>query len=427
MKIIKEEIHWLKLGLVRQPIKKIKYKLSNFIVKTIIDNGFLLYNTVTGCLLFFEDELDFRRAQNKLISDWFYVPEDNFDEILWVDFLRDKKRELLCNNTVQSYVIMTTMDCNARCFYCYEKGRKPTVMSLETANDICDFIIKSATNNKVNITWFGGEPLLNYRVIDFICKKLNQHNVHYISKMISNGLLFSDDLIDHAINIWNLKRVQITLDGTEEVYLKTKAYKKSQGDEFGRVIDNIQHLLQNDIPISIRLNQSLNNTMDLLNLADYIKEKFSIYRNLSVYNKLLFDEVLTPELQGAYFTLKHKLLEYGLLKIRMRETIRCTQCMADNNTSFVITPDGHLSKCEHFSDNNLIGTIYNPIVDTDMLKKYKQIYKPTELCRTCALYPSCIRLQICPSQLEECSDFQRTDLLEDLNYLISDYYIRHKS
>ena len=42
--------------------------------------------------------------------------------------------------------------------------------------------------------------------------------------MISNGYLFSEEIIDRAARLWELRNVQITLDGTEKVYNETKAY-----------------------------------------------------------------------------------------------------------------------------------------------------------------------------------------------------------
>lgn len=61
--------------------------------------------------------------------------------------LGDRKKK------TKSYTILTTTDCNARCFYCYELGRSRIPMSEQTAHEIADYI----SAPKVNIHWFGGE------------------------------------------------------------------------------------------------------------------------------------------------------------------------------------------------------------------------------------------------------------------------------
>ena len=52
MEVIRQEQIWFRDHLVRQPKQNIKYRLSHFVVKQVTDDGILLYNNVTGCLLY---------------------------------------------------------------------------------------------------------------------------------------------------------------------------------------------------------------------------------------------------------------------------------------------------------------------------------------------------------------------------------------
>ena len=422
MKNIRQENLWLRTGLIRQPITEQTYRLSTFVVKLQMEDGFLLYNTVTGCILFFENELDLINSKEILIKNWFYIPTTNFDEFLWVDFLRDKKREIVASKPTKSYIIMTTINCNARCFYCYEKGRKPITMSIKTAKELANFIIKKSPDCNIKLTWFGGEPLVNLKVIDFVCTELKNNGCIYFSHIISNGLLFTKEIIERSKTLWHLNMVQITIDGTEQKYLETKAYKNCIGDEFQRVIKNIELLLEESISVSVRLNQSLNNTQDLINLVSFLNDKFSKYKKFSVYNRLLFGEENSKINQEAYFLLKHKIIQLGLRKPKLKDTIQYSKCMADNANSFVITPDGHLGKCEHYSENNFIGSLKSEVYDCQMLDKFKETYESTPLCKTCSLYPSCVRLKMCPSEQNECSELIRADELDNIFYLMKEFY-----
>ena len=69
---------------------------------------------------------------------------------------------------------------------------------------------------------------------------------------------------------------------------------------------------------------------------------------------MLFEEKITDEVETAYFELKQKLIHLGLLKPKYGEAIKYAQCMADNDSSMVITPDGHIGKPESQSSHRLL-------------------------------------------------------------------------
>ena len=96
------------------------------------------------------------------------------------------------------YVIAVTTDCNARCPYCYEKGTDIIYMDRQCADKVINFIDRNYNGNIINITWFGGEPLLNIEIINYICEKLVENNIKFISSIITNGYLFNDKLVTMA-------------------------------------------------------------------------------------------------------------------------------------------------------------------------------------------------------------------------------------
>ncbi|MEI3172875.1 MAG: radical SAM protein [Lachnospiraceae bacterium] len=130
---------------------------------------------------------------------------------------------------ITSYTIFTTTDCNARCFYCYEMGRSRIPMSDETAHKAAAYIAAHCGGEKVHLHWFGGEPLFNKQVIDIICTDLAEKGIVYESMIISNGYLFDGATVEQAVSHWKLKNVQITLDGTEEIYNRSKAFIYKDG------------------------------------------------------------------------------------------------------------------------------------------------------------------------------------------------------
>ena len=424
MEVIRQEQIWFRDHLVRQPKQNIKYRLSHFVVKQVTDDGILLYNNVTGCLLFFKSEKDIKENFIFLVEYWFYLPVDSFNECDWVDFLRTKRIDDASHQGINSYVIMTTLDCNARCFYCYEKGTPRISMTEKNALVTSEYIQRHSTN-KVKLTWFGGEPLLNTVVMDLICQKLNDFGISYFSHIITNGLLFTRNIVNKAINVWKLKRVQITLDGTEQVYLRAKAYVNSQGSEFQIVLDNIEALLNSKIAVNIRLNQDAYNTEDLLELRAILHNRLGTNPYLTIYNHLLFnfEGDYTQEQIGCYYKLKNKLTVLEYIKgYKLPNGMTDHQCMADSSHSLVITPSGIIGKCEHFTEEKMIGSIFTEDIDSSVLKMWNERYDKQKECNLCPLYPTCIRIKMCPNQKKHCSDFYRKDRMESLNIAIKYCY-----
>ena len=192
------------------------YRLMTYVVQQPVADGVLLYNTLTCSLvLLTPDEAADITMQQELIDRWFLVPQAHDDQRLCRQVRQMAALLKPAAKAITSYTILTTTGCNARCFYCYEKGTKPVAMTAETADKVVRYIVKHRDDEKVKISWFGGEPLVNAKVIDQICTELREQGVPFRSTMTSNGYLFDADMVQRARDLWQLRSVQITLDGTE--------------------------------------------------------------------------------------------------------------------------------------------------------------------------------------------------------------------
>ena len=387
------------------------YRPMSFVVEQPVDEGLLLYHTMTKAMLLLSQE-EARLYKSRpaslpqLIEKWFLVPTAHDDRLLSrqvrdvIKLTREKKKG------ITGYTILTTTDCNARCFYCYEKGRPRRPMSKDTALRTAQYIIDHCEKQKVSISWFGGEPLFNKSVITTICNKLSEAGIDYSSSMISNGYLFDDNTIKEAVETWRLKSIQITLDGTEAVYNRSKAYIYKGGNAYQRVIANIHCLLDAGIRVSIRLNIDVHNADNLMELTDELHQEFGSNDKLTVYLHMLF------EMSDGSVAIKHeherkmmfekmkeieaKLVDYGLYEIKpLSEDIKISHCMADNGHSVVIEPSGNIGKCEHYSEDHYIGHIDSDDCDEAMVERFRECHNEIEACATCFDYPNCIRLKLC--------------------------------
>lgn len=387
-------------------------RLLHFCVSKPVDEGTLLFNVLTRELLLLTDE-EFAHAEENdyLRRHWFVVPRDTNDKQLadTVQWIRKTMQPAPKHTT--GYTILTTTDCNARCFYCYEMGRPRIPMSEETARKTAAFIRDNCGGKEVRIGWFGGEPLYNCAAIDTICDCLRTDGIPFRCSMISNGYLFDDAMIEKAATRWNLQKVQITLDGTEEVYNRCKAYIYKEGSAFRIVTDNIGRLLDRGIRVSIRMNMDFHNTEDLMALVEQLAERFG-GKGLTAYPHLIFDDKIPwdaryPEekwtrLYQSMHALEEKMIRLGLhpsKDYRLLSKLPDHSCMANDPTSLVITPRGDLGVCEHFTENELIGHLDSPERDAAVVESFRRRADLIPECATCFFYPQCLPLKKCPDRI----------------------------
>lgn len=420
------------------------YKKSIFNLYIPVEDGVLIYNTLTRSIGLC-DEKEYHTLMKNECDDEFITTLIKYGFIRSVEIDEMKVCDQICmvlkgyenSNYINSYTIFTTTKCNARCKYCYEIGCKQFDMTLSTAKQLVNFIISNNANNKdktIKLSWFGGEPLYNYKVIDYICKSVSENGFKVKSTMVSNGFLFSDELIETAKSLWNLTRVQITLDGTEEKYNKIKNYKDNKDDNpFVKVCNNIEKLLKNNIRVAIRLNATKDNIDDLYKLVDFIYQRFMNYKNFYVYTGIVsdysfIDKAWNSVERNNIITERNKLEDYiyslGLKNyIRTSKLFKTTQCMADNKSSVVVYPNGDLGKCEHFEKDDIIGNIFDGYLNSQKIKGWELRYNNKDMCQNCSYYPLCIRLVKCPAfKGLNCNKFESSYYLTNLKHsVVSEY------
>ena len=394
--------------------EQLRYRLMTFVMQIPVSEGMLLYHTLTKALvsLDFEETCKFQKdpfLMPELVQLWFAVPNTHDDFLLNSQVVKIAHLISPPKKGITGYTILTTTDCNARCFYCYEKGLPRVVMTKETAKKSARYIIRHSEGNPVSLRWFGGEPLYNKPAITTICSILQEAGMEYHSRMVSNGYLIDTDTIKEAKELWNLKKIQITLDGTEKIYNRSKAYIYTNGNAFLRVMNNIHSLLESDIRVSIRLNIDFHNADDLFFLAKQLHHEFSDHRNLTVYSHALFGESLknaavnNPQKRRLIYKKQDELAtllrQLGLSKpSNLSDTIKLTNCMADNDHSISILPNGNIGKCEHFLNDHYIGHIDQDEFDSMEIQGFKKQFKDgRKICTKCSLYPECTVLKECPN------------------------------
>ena len=420
------------------------YRFMKYCIMLDVEEGKLIFNGLTRTLiLLYKEELN--EIGNIIKYDflykyYFFVPEE-FDEQTIVDKIKDILRKPLDDLYLahpQQYTILTTTKCNARCFYCYELASKfKHHMSEETAVKVGQYINVVANKSMpVSLHWFGGEPLYNSKVIDIITSALRDYGFQYTSTFTTNGFLFDKDLVLKAKNIWNTIEVQITIDGTEQVYNKVKNYKNVQDiSPFKKVMNNIAMLLNNGIRVAIRMNIDQHNAEDLKQFVLNARNRFGNHPNLTIYAWPIFEDDNFKRTKEEHVLIFKKLeeLEHVLDQCGYYEgmypdpAVQCIQCMADSGTSVTIDPDGNLGVCEHYIDSHFWGHIDYPFNrNKEELKIWKEYKKPLDICENCPIYPSCTRPEHC-EEMGKCDEQYKEWRIRKHTQGVYRYYIKNKT
>lgn len=410
-----KNLHYL---LPPQQLKNQLYKRSQF-VYTMRENGrYYLFNTLTKQC--FEADADIPKGEisaesikndsalKQLTEEFFIVPADlneceNYENI--IDLLRAMQKK----RGYTYYTILPTTACNARCVYCFEEGFKQVSLTDELTDKLCDFILKNRRkDSKITLEWFGGEPMLGSKRIDYISSRLKDEGVEFESNMISNGSLFNDELIEKAKNLWNLKSVQISMDGSESEYIRRKRYIKND-DEYHKVLENIKKLTSNGIFVTIRCNVDKDNISTVDEYIDDIDNAFKDRKNISAYFVPLNEErtgdncmkiweeciKADDELESRGFSISS--IRDQVLKLKIN------RCKADTPaSSVVIAPDGKLYCCDECVEGMAYGDIENGVTSKENIEFFENYGGTREKCAGCVFLPECTSFSKCPIVDKDC-------------------------
>ena len=106
-----------------------------------------------------------------------------------------------------SLTVFVTRDCNFNCAYCTHR-RENKKFSKKLAEKVADF---ANLNGVKTVSFFGGEPLLNYSVVKHFINYSNKRGYKFLIGLITNGYLLSTDKVKFLAK--NKVQLAISFDG----------------------------------------------------------------------------------------------------------------------------------------------------------------------------------------------------------------------
>ena len=395
-------------------------EVTKYYISVELPEGQLIYNTLTTAMMLLDKSIyedifirnDFSNKEEvQTLYEQGFIVDSNNNTLKFLKSLRESD----VSNKIQDVGIVTTTDCNARCYYCFENGVKHYDMSPQVADDAVSFLQKFCPDKHIRLFWFGGEPFKNFKIIRYITNKLHLLNYILDTNVITNGSLLTQEHINFFVSNYNQITFQITIDNVFEKYQDVKKYidvKKEYA--FERTINNVKLLLKNGLPVKVRINfkaseysegekvlhelERIFDGFDTSKLLIYLaplslygdRELISSYscQDNHPYLRLLKSHLRTA-LQSNYVGQNY--FDNSLLSI-LELKPKCSFCGIGGERRITIDANGDLYKCHRLVGRKEfnVGSVVNGVKSESEIYKY---FKDSEIsnqeCLDCSILPIC--------------------------------------
>lgn len=351
------------------------------------------------------DNINKTHNDRELISKWEemgFLVDENVDEDVCLELERKINMYSSIGNQF-GIVIAPTMDCNAKCFYCYESDtRQRCYMNSKTEKDLLDYMKSMISGKKkVFVSWFGGEPLLcvdlmkrvSNEIISF-CDKLN---IEYDAELTTNGYLLGQ--IVNEFSSLRISDTQVTIDGYEKEYERRKQYINSQ-NAWEIVVSNIFKYSLLGHHITIRMNFDKKNFESIKNATKFFLTNSKWNENISIYYYPLEPtkgESSNYFIESEYINAMNELYEYLYELGYYNKHPRALEfqklslpCYGGTLSTMAVDFAGNIYQCQHLlcHEQYVIGNVVKGI---QLNKSVLEWYDGTlpEKCRNCEVIPLC--------------------------------------
>jgi uncharacterized protein len=318
-------------------------------------------------------------------------------------------------------VLNVTSKCNLACTYCYEYGedrvvepsKKPRFMTEETARQSVDFMFAEAGEQKtVHLTFFGGETLLNYKVLRsalaYARSRAAALGKEVDVSLTTNATLLRDEIIDWIVD--NDVGVTVSIDGDREQQNRHRVFHNGKGS-YDVIRPHIESLLTKHRrrPVGARVTLTHDN-LDVIGIFRHLRGELGFWEvgfapvTTSWRRDYAIEEAGFEQMLFSFQELAREYLEFTLAGrhhgfSNVRDTVeeihkgmsKAYPCGAGLGLLGVAT-DGDVALCHRFagSDSHKLGTVFEGVdhaLQDDYLVRH-HIANKTD-CSQCWARPLC--------------------------------------
>jgi len=395
-------------------------------------NGYV-YDVNTNNILRVTDdvykEIDTKPWSNRQIRDAFESGIiSNKRPLRIIPAVSFKKMKEVLQGDIQKIILFVADYCNLSCSYCYysdiyerSKNLNGKFMDWDIAKEAIDFYLQHSKDDKGDekaICFYGGEPFLNFEVIQKSVEYIRSKRGWIVVAISTNLTLLDKDILDFLID--NRIHLSVSLDGPEELHDRYRIFKNGKGS-FGIVLKNLKKIYERDMEYFynfVIFNVTAAPPIDYTKIHDFFSSSKlfskSWYANIGKISftggprfkdKYGFDrnegeeteEKLFERFRGKIvnegrckdrfllrFYYPHFWKIYNRLMVPLPSLIKERNACIPGQLRLLVAPDGDLYPCEKGISTIKIGCLdggFDFEKCYELIREYTKIR--TELCRDC--------------------------------------------
>jgi uncharacterized protein len=253
-------------------------------------------------------------------------------------------------------ILFPTEHCNFRCTYCYEDYKIGRMLPETVAGIINLLHHRCKTLKSLEISWFGGEPLLAqdvvYEISETILSLQEQNpNLSYNANITTNGYYLTKQVAEKLITS-GISLYQISLDGDQKLHDYTRVLNSGKGT-FDVIMSNLLALkeIEAEFTVLIRIHYQKSTYVELESLIDTLNDRFGGDLRFKFYFKSIDRlggendenvEVLSPlEKTEIEAYLNNVVVDSRQIYSLSNQYI----CYASKPNSLAIRANGRIAKC----------------------------------------------------------------------------------
>ena len=308
---------------------------------------------------------------------------------------------------LQGMCLLIDGRCNLVCSYCFVRNRTTSrhlsAMNFEKARGAIDFLLQNSPYEEVEVDFFGGEPLLNFPVLQDIVNYGNKRTLEAGRKinftLTTNAMLLTSPIQEFLID--NQIETVLSLDGSQDTNDLYRVDSQGKGS-YNTVSQNIkEYLSKNPPPFYVRGTYT-SQTLHFADSARYLfNEGFPVVSIEPVVGKkhnfalkeddlsevfqqyeLLSQWYLEEKLKGRDITFFHFLLD----PLRGPDLKRRTGGCGAGRDYLAISPEGDIYPCHQFVGeiNFILGNLSEGLKNIELRSRFISLdFSTKDKCLQC--------------------------------------------
>lgn len=335
-----------------------------------------------------------------LFSSHKFILDEEVDEKAYI---RERLYVINHNAELLEIIVVPTLACNFKCWYCYESHGDKTRISKNEVDNIAKYVGRRLAEDnrvkKVSLSFFGGEPFLCYDsvmlpLLEQVHALCESRNVSFTASATTNASLVNEKRLAELKPLgWDF--MQITLDGNKNRHDKVRFSAQGKGS-YDIIINNVLMALRYGIRIMLRINVSEETNLDVeqllqsFNKLNETERKQLTFQIQRVWQSPKEVDQTISEIVG-----KIRLAGYSCKSVYSNPSSIWNTCYADKENEIVVNPRGEIFKCtaRDFSKGQVEGvlTAEGKIAWNELHGKRIRISAlDNAACSQCPILPICV-------------------------------------